>query len=229
MAFRQLNRKNRAAGIAGAIAVNALLIAGLFSLSNGISPLKSVVGFSAFDLSPPPPPAPPPPDKKPAGASAPTSRGATKAPSPPNPPHPLPSPTPAKPSLDSGSEAASGAGSAAGSGAGQGGQGKGTGAGGNGSGNGSGMVSQPVHIAGDITDRDFRRAGGAAGQVVVSIRVRSDGRVDNCRVARSSGSPVIDASTCSLIEQRYRFRPARNAAGQAVDSEIQWQANWNRR
>jgi len=229
MAFRQLNQRNRAIGIAGAIAINALFIAGLLSLSSGISPLRSLPGLVAFDVSRPPPPAPPPPDMRPAGAAAPTSRGARQAPSPPTPPPPLPTPTPAQPSIDAGSAAASGAGAATGSGAGQGGQGAGTGAGGNGSGSGSGVVTPPVHVAGDIGDRDFRRAGGAAGQVVVSIRVRRDGRVDTCRVSRSSGSSAIDASTCALIEQRFRFRPARNAAGQPVDAEIFWQANWNRR
>ena len=48
MAFRQLNRKNRAVGIAGALAINALLIAGLLSLSSGILPLKSVPGLAVF-------------------------------------------------------------------------------------------------------------------------------------------------------------------------------------
>ena len=229
MAVELLDRKNRAIGIAGALAINALLVAGLLSLSSGILPLREVPGLAAFDISRPPPPAPPPPDTKPAGAAAPPSRGATKAPSPPKPPRPLPSPTPAQPSIDAGSQAASGAGNAAGSGAGRGGQGTGTGAGGNGSGSGSGVVSRPVHVAGTFTDRDYRRAGGVAGRVIVSMRVRRDGRVDNCRVARSSGYAVIDDSTCRLIQQRFRFRPARNAAGQPVDAEIQWVANWQPR
>jgi protein TonB len=229
MAFRQLNSKNRAAGIVGAIAINALLIAGLLTLSNGISPLKRVAGLVAFNVSRPPPPAPPSPDQKPAGAAAPTSRGATKAPSPPSPPHPLPTPTPAQPSIDPGSEAASGAGSAAGSGAGRGGQGLGTGAGDSGAGNGSGIASQPVRIAGDLTAGDYRRSGlaGAQARVVVSIRVRSDGRVDQCRVAQSSGYPAVDSATCGLIERRFRFRPAQTPDGRAVDSRIQWLADWH--
>lgn len=229
MAFRQLNRKNRAVGVAGALAVNALLVAGLLSLSAGIVPLRDIPGLVAFDVNRPPPPSPPQtPEKKPAGG-APTSRGATKAPSPLKLPHPLPKPTPAQPSLDTGSQAASGAGTAAGSGAGRGGEGNGSGAGG--PGNGAGVASQPAHLAGDFTASDYRRSGlrGGQAQVVVSMRVRSDGRVDQCRVARSSGNATVDNQTCAIIEQRFRFRPARAASGQPVDAEIQWQANWNPR
>jgi protein TonB len=226
MAFRQLNRKNRALGIAGALAINALLIAGLLTLSNGILPLKSVPGLAAFDISKPPPP--PPPEQKHAAGGAPPSRGATRAPAPPKPPVLVPKATPAPPSIDTGSQAASGAGSAAGSGAGQGGQGTGTGAG---SGAGAGAASPPVHVSGDFTARDYARSGlrGATAQVIVSLRVRSDGRADNCRVARSSGYAAVDDATCRLIGQRFRFRPARNAGGQAIDSTIQWRADWQPR
>lgn len=226
MAFRQRNRKNRAIGVAGALAVNALLVAGLLSLSSGIVPLKSVPGLAAFDLTPPPPPRAVP-KKKPAGGAQP-SRGATKAPSPLKLPHPLPRATPIQPAPDAGSAAATGAGSAAGSGAGKGGQGNGTGAG---NGNGGGIASQPVHIAGDFTASDYRRSGlrGGQAQVIVSLRVRSDGGADQCRVARSSGNEAVDSETCAIIEQRFRFRPALTASGQPVDAQIDWMANWNPR
>ncbi|HEY7806518.1 MAG TPA: energy transducer TonB [Croceibacterium sp.] len=229
MAFEQLNRKNRAVGVAGALAVNALLVAGLLSLSTGIVPLRDIPGLVAFDVNRPPPPPPPhAPERKPAGA-APSSRGATKAPSPLKLPHPLPKPTPSQPSRDTGSQAASGAGTAAGSGAGKGGEGNGSGAGG--SGNGAGAASQPVHLAGDFTASDYRRSGlrGGQAQVVVSMRVRADGGVDQCRVARSSGNATVDSETCAIIEQRFRFRPALSASGQPVDTQIQWQAIWNPR
>ena len=225
MAYGQLQSRNRALGVAGAVALNALLVAALLTLSTGIVPLRAVSGLVSFDVNPPPPP--PPQSRKSAGAAAPPSRGETKAPSP---PHPLPSPTPAQPSIDAGSQAASGAGAAPGSGAGQGGQGSGAGAGGSGS--GSGVASLPVHVAGDMTDRDYRRLDlprGAQGQVIVAIRVRSDGRVDQCRVVRSSGYPQIDDATCTIIEQRYRFRPALAADGRPVDADIQWQADWRPR
>lgn len=232
MAFTQRNRRNRAIGIAGAVAINALLIAGLLSMSAGISPLRSIPGLVAFDISRPPPPAPPPPDTKPAGAAAPPSRGATKAPSPPHPPRPLPSPTPAQPAVDVGSQSASGAGTAAGSGAGTGGEGTGTGAGAGGSGRGAGAATPPVHIAGALTDADYARTShprGAAGTVYIAFRVRSDGSVDRCRVTRTSGYPSIDAATCRLVERRFRFRPALDASGRAIDFTLRTEFTWRPR
>jgi len=232
MAFAQADPKNRAIGAIGALAINALLVLGLLSLSSGIVPLKRIPGLATFDINPPPPPAPPPPDKKPAGASAPPSRGATKAPSPPRPPHPLPKPTPAKPSVDVGSQSASGAGKAAGSGAGRGGQGSGTGAGGSGTGNGAGMATPPVHIAGALTDADYARTShprGATGTVYITFRVRTDGSADQCRVTRTSGYPSIDAATCRLFVQRFRFRPALDASGRPIDYTMSTVFTWRPR
>lgn len=233
MALELLDNRNRAIGLAAAVGFNGLLLALLLSLSRDVAPAAlHRAGLATFDVTTPPPPAPPPPDTKPAGAAAPPSRGATKAPSPPKPPHPLPHPAPAQPAVDVGSETASGRGAAAGSGAGQGGQGTGTGAGAGGTGTGSGAVTPPVHIAGALTDRDYARSGlprGAAGTVLISFRVRSDGGVDNCRTVRSSGYAVIDRETCRLVEQRFRFRPARNAAGRPIDYTLRTDFTWRPR
>jgi protein TonB len=231
MAFKQLNRTNRAIGAAGAIAINALLVLGLLSLSSGIVPLKSVPGLVAFDVSRPPP-APPLRKRKPAGATAPTSRGVTKAPSPPKPPRPLPKATPAQPSVDAGSQSASGTGTAAGSGAGQGGQGTDSGSGAGGSGTGTGVATPPIHIAGALTDADYARTShprGAEGTVYIAFRVRADGSVDQCSVTRSSGYPAIDAATCRLVEQRFRFRPARDSSGQTIDYTLNTDFTWRPR
>jgi protein TonB len=232
MAFELLDNRNRAIGLAVAIGINALLLVLILTLSRDVAPaLLRGPGLSTFDITQPPPPPPPPPETKPAGASAPPSRGATKAPSPPNPPRPLPKPTPAQPAVDAGSQSASGAGTAAGSGAGRGGQGAGTGSGGSGTGNGAG-ATPPVHIAGALTDADYRRAGlpqGAAGTVLISFRVRSDGTVDRCSTVRSSGYAIIDRETCRLVERRFRFRPARDAAGQPIDFTLRTDFTWRPR
>jgi len=228
MAYQLLDNRNRAVGMAVAIAVNALLFALLLTLSRDVAPaLLRTPGLATFDVRLAPPP-PPPPETRPAGASAPPSRGATKAPSPPNPPRPLPSPTPAQPAVDAGSQMASGAGAAAGSGAGRGGEGSGTGAGGAGTGNGS-AATPPVHIAGVLTDADYARSGvprGASGTVLISFRVRSDGSVDRCATVRSSGYPQIDRATCRLVEQRFRFRPARDASGRPIDFTLRTDFTW---
>jgi protein TonB len=230
MALELLDNRKRAIGLGVAVAVNALLLALLLTLSPGLSPAPpGRPGLPTFDVAAPPPP--PPPDTRPAGAAAPPSRGATEAPSPPKPPRPLPSPTPAQPAIDAGSGSASGAGAAAGSGAGQGGQGNGSGAGGSGTGAGAG-ATPPVHISGALTNADYARSGvakGTTGTVFIAFRVRSDGRVDRCRVVRSSGNATIDRETCRLVERRFRFRPARDAAGQAIDFTLRTDFTWRPR
>jgi protein TonB len=230
MALELLDKRSRAIGIAATLGINALLLMLLLSMSRGIllsGPLRAP-GLTTFDITQPPPPAPPAPAKP--AAAAPPSRGTTKAPSQPNPPHPLPRPIPAQPSVDAGRESAAGAGSAPGSGAGQGGQGAGTGAGG--SGTGGGVASLPVHIAGALTDADYARSGlprGATGTVTISFRVRADGGVDRCSVVRSSGYAAIDAATCRLFQQRFRFRPALDVSGRAIDYNLRTDFTWRPR
>lgn len=231
MAAELFDRRSRMLGIAGTVAVHVGVIAALLLFSPRFSPLPGVPepGLIAVDLDDEPPPPPPPPDDVEEGAAAPPSRGPTKAPSPPPPPAPLASPTPAEVAIDPGSGQASGAGAAPGSGAGQGGEGSGSGAGGSGSGRGAGLVTPPVRIEGALSNADYRRARppeGAAGTVGVSFRVRTDGRVDQCTVIRSSGFAVFDEATCRLLTQRFRFRPARDAAGRPIDWTIRTEYTW---
>lgn len=113
-----------------------------------------------------------------------------------------------------------------GAGTGAGGSGNGTGAGG--SGNGGGAPLQ--HIGGNISSaKDYPKASRALrnGQsVTVQITVGTDGRARNCRVVRPSPDAEADAITCRLIEQRFRFRPRTNAAGQPVETDFRWQQRW---
>ncbi len=110
--------------------------------------------------------------------------------------------------------------------------GPGSGSGGSGEGSGGGAITPPVRIAGALTNADYRRTRpprGAAGTVFVSYRVRADGRVDRCAVLNSSGYAVLDEATCELIEQRFRFEPARDAGGRAIDWEVRTDYTWRPR
>jgi periplasmic protein TonB len=232
MTAQLLHDRNRALGIAGTIAVHALAVALLVLLSPrfGPSPAPPEPSLVAVELRDPPPPQPP--DDVDEGAAAPPSRGAAEAPAAPPSPAPLATPTPAEVTLDPGAGQASGLGAAPGSGTGQGGEGTGSGAGAAGSGRGAGTVTPPQRIEGALTNADYRRARpprGAAGTVVVSFRVRADGHVDRCTVIRSSGFTVFDEATCRLIEQRFRFRPARDAAGLPVEWDIRTEYTWTPR
>jgi len=231
MASQPDHRRNRTIGIAGTVAVHMLLMAVLVLFSPGVSRPAGEAGpgLVAVDLTEPEPlpPPPPPPDDAEEGAFAPPSRDAAEAPLPPPPPVPLAPPTPAELASDPGSGDAGGAGAVAG-----GGEGSGGGAGGAGSGPGAGPVTPPQRIEGALTHADYRRArapAGAAGTVRVSFRVRSDGRVDRCAVLRSSGYAAFDEATCRLIGQRFRFLPARDGGGRAIDWAIRTEYTWTPR
>jgi protein TonB len=180
-------------------------------------------------LTEPSPPPPPPPDDVEEPEAAPPSRGVTDAPAPPPPPVPLARPTPADVSPEPASQQASGAGVTPGSGAGQGGEGSGRGSGGDGSGRGAGRITPPERIAGDFTGGDYRATRpprGAVGTVRVSFRVRSDGSVDGCTVIGANGYPGFADATCPLIEQRFRYRPARDESGRPIDWDIRTDFTW---
>lgn len=112
-----------------------------------------------------------------------------------------------------------------------GGGGTGSGAGPGSAGAGPGAGGSPAVAArlrgGRIVPRDYpRAAGGNQGVVTAHVAVGVDGRVTGCTVARSSGSAVLDATTCRLIRERFRFAPARNAQGEAVPDLFGWQQRW---
>ena len=224
MAAELLHDRNRAFGLAGAIGVHALAIALLLLVRSPAElPAAPEPGLVAVPLREPPPPPPRPPTSAMNRPPRPPSRGVDEAPSPPDPPIALARPTPAEPSIDPGSGSGSGSGVSAGSGSGQGRHRL------------RRVVARstpPVRIAGALTDADYRRTRppeGAAGTVVVSYRVRADGTVDRCTVLRSSSYAVLDEATCRLIEQRFRFVPARDASGRAIDWDVRTDYTWRPR
>lgn len=126
-----------------------------------------------------------------------------------------------------GSDASAGATPNPGPGSGAGGRGDGTGAGGTGSGTGGG--SKAAWRSGEITDRDYPRDASRekiGGVVETRFTIQANGRVSGCRVTRSSGDASLDATTCRLIEERFRFKPATNTAGDAITSQYGWRQSW---
>ncbi|HSQ95600.1 MAG TPA: energy transducer TonB [Croceibacterium sp.] len=120
-----------------------------------------------------------------------------------------------------GAAANTGASNRPGPGQGAGGVGNGNGGGGlGGEGEGDGdSVVGPERIQGSLHYSDLPEGVLAPGQeatVEVIDRVEADGHVSRCRVEHSSGYRVLDNLACRLIEQRYRYRPARDSDGHAV-------------
>ena len=121
-------------------------------------------------------------------------------------------------------------------------RGPGTGAGGSGDGFGSGGDGDGDgsrgRDAGETTPRFLRVrmstsdlpeelfVTGFNGTVGVRYVVDRSGRVPYCEVTRSSGNATVDAITCRLIRERFRYRPSRDAAGRPVESTIVENHTW---
>lgn len=227
-----VSRPDRAKAVAAVVAVHAALATALLTgLRVGVV-REAVERMTTIDIREPPPPPPvkpPPPAPKPHEAKKPAGAPAPKAePTPvvaPQPRLPLPSPIPAAKIAGTGSASSSGAGTS----------GTGTGAGGSGYGPGGGGTGgfTPAQKVTKVPDREYRRlvfaSGMDRGTVGISIRVTPDGRASNCRVIRSSGSPVADSLMCQLTEEYVRFLPARDPQGRPVAQDVTWYPNWYRR
>ena len=114
------------------------------------------------------------------------------------------------------------------------GNGTGSGTGGNGpgagNGDGDGGGTDAEWTGGKIKNSDYPKAVREAhisGTTETLVSVGANGRPTACRVTRTSGSRELDSTTCQLIMQRFKFKPARNAAGQAIDSRIEYEQEWD--
>ena len=61
---------------------------------------------------------------------------------------------------------------------------------------------------------------GVGGAVGLSIQVGADGRASSVSVVRSSGQAALDASARDTVLNRWKFKPARSASGEAVASTL---------
>jgi protein TonB len=79
------------------------------------------------------------------------------------------------------------------------------------------VAARPAqHRSGSITDDDYPASAlraEASGTTVARFTVGPDGRVTSCSVTGSSGNSALDSTTCSLIQRRFRYRPAIGADG----------------
>ena len=86
-----------------------------------------------------------------------------------------------------------------------------------------------VQIAGEILPSDYPRdlrERGIGGRVGIVFTVGINGRVTSCRVTRSSGVPELDALTCRLIQQRFRYRPSTDRYGRPIPDEVEGEHDW---
>ena len=194
--------------------------------------------FNVTEEPPPPPepiPAPARSDDR-EGAASPVSMKAKPSPVVAPPPEirlkvPPPVVTTPKPTpVPAGSDRTAGVSNTGGPGPGTGGLGIGMGSGGRGTGTGGGMAGRARRLSGAISGaRDYPRAAkraGIEGTVSVRFTVGTDGRTSGCTVTRSSGNAELDETTCRLIEQRFRYRPAEDTEGRPVPEVVTRTFDW---
>ena len=225
-------RADRTKAVAGIVAVHLALAFVILSGLNVRMIGHAVEHLRTFDVVelPPPPPEPPPPPaakesrqvKHEAGAPARKAEATPVVAPKPKIETPPVSPVVASPVAGAGSASHSGASTA----------GNGTGAGGTGNGPGGGgdfSKFTPAQRISKIPDREYRRLAATGirnGSVGITIKVNTDGRIANCRIARSSGDGYADSTMCRLAQQYVRFRPALDPAGRPVAQDLTWYPNW---
>lgn len=64
------------------------------------------------------------------------------------------------------------------------------------------------------------------GTVAFAVAIDPTGRVTACSVTQGSGSISLDRATCSIIQRRARFTPARDAVGRAVEDRFAGRVRW---
>jgi TonB family protein len=84
-------------------------------------------------------------------------------------------------------------------------------------------MATPIGNPGDWFPADAyppeARAKGMQGRTEFKLELDPKGRITECDISKSSGSPLLDSTTCALLVTNARFKPAVNASGQAVPGE----------
>ncbi|HJQ18269.1 MAG TPA: energy transducer TonB [Bradyrhizobium sp.] len=76
----------------------------------------------------------------------------------------------------------------------------------------------------DYPDEALRRE--QQGSVRISYVIGTDGRVASCTVVGSSGSSALDATTCRIMQKRFRFEPAQDKTGTPIAETRSQTVTW---
>ena len=86
-----------------------------------------------------------------------------------------------------------------------------------------------ANLASYVSDEDYPTTAvrnEEQGTTRFRLGVGPDGRVTECAVTASSGSPALDGATCRLMKQRARFTPARDSDGKATSDSVTSAIRW---
>lgn len=92
------------------------------------------------------------------------------------------------------------------------------------------VMAKPRGNPGDwITTSDYRSVWirrELTGSASFTLQVSATGRVTGCTITASTGHAALDQATCSLIERRARFDPARDNRGNPVAGTYRNSITW---
>jgi TonB family protein len=102
-----------------------------------------------------------------------------------------------------------------------------------GSGKPSAADPQPRGLLGSFfTNDDYPAAAIRAEQSGVThfrLTISAHGQVSGCEITQSSGSALLDSTSCSLLKRRGRFVPARDATGAETEGTFAMALHWEAR
>lgn len=84
-------------------------------------------------------------------------------------------------------------------------------------------------LAAYLSNEDYPAAAIRAeeeGTTQVRLTVGPDGRISNCQISRSSGSPALDSATCRILPRRVRFHPALDRRGRPATGRFEARISW---
>ncbi len=239
MSYRIATTRDRVRGAGGAAVLVGLIGYGLVTGLGVDFPHRIAEDLKVVALLPDAPPPRPDPvparkqaEKRKEGAAAPPNltAKATEIVAPP-PPIVLRQPVPVvvAPVAGLGDDRSAGAAPVVGPGTGSGGRGNGLGSGDGGDGDGGGGGTEAELVSNTLRYKDLPRDlwdARAAGTVTYRATIGVDGRLSDCRIARTSGDARLDAATCALALRNVRFRPARDARGRKVADSALFEQEW---
>jgi protein TonB len=91
------------------------------------------------------------------------------------------------------------------------------------------MLLAALLMLATVTHADYPREAlrrGEEGTVKMRYDVNVEGRVENCVVVQSSGSPTLDHASCENVTRRARYIPATDANGKPIRSHGSRTITW---
>jgi protein TonB len=224
----QPDGRDRAKAAGGALIVHVLLGAALLTGLALHPQFRREDAFKTFDVEPPP--LPPRAMEKPKNQlddkkAAPEGKKAEPSPIV-APPAKIPNsqPVQAAPVAGQGAAASSGAGTS----------GAGTGAGGDGNGRGGGgnsIGTEARLLSGNrsrVPRQLLRQFAADRGYANLLLTVAGSGRVTDCKVMESSGSPDVDQVMCRVMTGQSQWAAARDTQGRPITVQVRYTATWSK-